>query len=87
MNSGLLIATVSTLVFLVVKIAQNQMGNEKEPTSPKQLVADACAVFLSVFAGDFILGQLGQVDALAGILNIGQAGGTQAKAFTDQPKF
>ena len=87
MNNGLLIATASTLVFLVVRLAQTKLLEEKEQPSPKQMVADACAVFLSVFAGDFLLGQLGQVDALAGVLNLGQTGGTQAKAFTDQPKF
>ena len=87
MNSGLLIATVSTLVFLVVRVAQTRLLEEKEQPSPKQMVSDACAVFLSVFAGDFIVGQLGQVDALAGMLNMGQSGGAQTRAFTDQPKF
>ena len=87
MNSGLLIATAATLVFLVVKFAQAQFSADKEQIVLKQLVGDACAVFLSVFAGEFIIGQLGQVDALSSVLNIGQSGGSQAKAFTDQPKF
>jgi len=87
MNSGLLIATASTLVFMVVKFGQAQFSANKEEVVLKQVVGDACAVFLSVFAGEFLISQLGQVDALSSVLNIGQSGGSQTKAFTDRPKF
>ena len=87
MNTALILSVAATVVFLLVRLAQTRVDESSTSLKPKQLVSDACIVFLSVFAGEFIVSQLGQVDALAGMFNLPIAGGGQAKAFTDQPKF
>ena len=87
MNAALILSVAATVLFLLVRLTQTRLDKSASSPKPKQVVSDACIVFLCVFAGEFIVSQLAKVDALAGMLNLPLAGGGQAKAFTDQPKF
>jgi hypothetical protein len=77
MNNIFIIATVISIVFLIVKFIEMRFI-EKESKPFKLLIRDALLVYFSVIASDFIIGQINPII---------KSGSTATPVFTDNPGF
>jgi hypothetical protein len=79
MDNIFLVAGIISVIFFVAKFLEMQYI-EKESKPLKVLIRDALVVYVSVFAGNFIIDQLKPVIKDSSIIN-------SPAAFTDNPPF
>jgi hypothetical protein len=77
MNNIFIIATIISIVFLIVKFIEMRFI-EKESKPFKLLIRDALLVYFSVIASDFIIGQINPII---------KGGSNVTPVFTDNPGF
>lgn len=76
METTFALAITSAILYFALMLVLNKYSTEKK--APKQILIDACCVFVSIFASSYILDFAGYGS---------QKGGSMTAAFTTKPDF
>jgi hypothetical protein len=86
-NNIYLVALVGSILFFIIKFFEARIILKDKELNMKQLIRDTLLVYVSIIAGELIIGQLTYVTTGIDMLGGNNVLKNQAEIFTNEPPF